>query len=181
MYAILAHGGHQYRVAEGDRLLVDRLDAEVGATVTLAPVLLTGGDGPTRTGADVAGVEVAAVVVAHRRGPKLRVFTYKAKKRSRTTRGHRSDLTEVRVAAIVGGGGTVAETAKAAPRRRRAAASAAAPAAEVEEAPQAPSTPAAVGAAAAEPQPVPTAPATRTATKRGPARESQTQESGDGA
>ena len=118
MYAILAHGGHQYRVSEGDRLLVDRLEAEVGSTVTLEPVLLTGGDGATSTGDAVAGVRVAAVVVGHVRGPKLRVFKYKAKKRYRRVQGHRSDLTEVRVESILAAG----EKAKASEAKKPRAA-----------------------------------------------------------
>ena len=128
MYAILAHGGHQYRVSEGDRLLVDRLEAEVGSTVTLEPVLLTGGEGSTSTGDAVAGVRVAAVVVGHVRGPKLRVFKYTAKKRYRRVQGHRSDLTEVRIESILASG----EAPKKA-RTTRAPKAAAEPVAAVEE------------------------------------------------
>jgi large subunit ribosomal protein L21 len=104
MYAILSHGGRQYRVSAGDRLLVDRLDAEVGSVVGLAPVLLTGGDGKTGVGTDVDGMRVAVTVLAHRRGRKLRIFKYKAKKRSRKVAGYRSDLTELRVESILAKG-----------------------------------------------------------------------------
>ena len=96
MYAILKHGGHQYRVAAGDRLLVDRLAAEIGSKVTLEPVLLVVDGDSAATGAGaLAGAKVVATVVAHRRGRKLRVFTYKPKKRHRRTLGHRSQLTEL--------------------------------------------------------------------------------------
>lgn len=96
MYAILKHGGHQYRVAAGDRLLVDRLTAEVGARVTLEPVLLVADGDSAEVGAGtVASARVIATVVAHRRGRKLRVFTYKPKKRHRRTLGYRSQLTEL--------------------------------------------------------------------------------------
>jgi large subunit ribosomal protein L21 len=104
MYAILSHGGRQYRVSAGDRLLVDRLDAEVGSVVALEPVLLTGGDGTTGLGKDIDGMRVAVTVVGHRRGRKLRIFKYKAKKRSRKMAGYRSDLTELRVESILAKG-----------------------------------------------------------------------------
>jgi large subunit ribosomal protein L21 len=105
MYAILSHGGRQYRVSAGDRLLVDRLAAEVGSVVALEPLLLTAGDGEkTAHGKDLEGMRVAATVVAHRRGKKLRIFKYKAKKRSRKVAGYRSDLTELRVESILAKG-----------------------------------------------------------------------------
>ena len=115
MYAILSHGGRQYRVSAGDRLLVDRLSAEVGSVVALEPVLLTGGDGErTGVGDDVDGMRVAATVVAHRRGRKLRIFKYKAKKRSRKVAGYRSDLTELRVDSILAKGAALPAAASAA-------------------------------------------------------------------
>ncbi|MGH7685718.1 MAG: 50S ribosomal protein L21 [Candidatus Dormibacteria bacterium] len=96
MYAILKHGGHQYRVAAGDRLLVDRLAVEIGSKVTLEPVLFVADGDKAEVGAGaVAGAKVVATVVAHRRGRKLRVFTFKPKKRHRRTLGHRSELTEL--------------------------------------------------------------------------------------
>jgi large subunit ribosomal protein L21 len=104
MYAILSHGGRQYRVSAGDRLIVDRLEAEVGSVVALEPVLLTGGDGTTGLGKDLDGVRVAVTVVAHPRGRKLRIFKYKAKKRSRKMAGYRSNLTELRVESILAKG-----------------------------------------------------------------------------
>jgi large subunit ribosomal protein L21 len=123
MYAILKHGGHQYRVTNGDRLLVDRLPAEVGATVTLEPVLLIAdGDKATSDAAGLDGAHVTAVVVSHRRGHKIRVFSYKAKKRHRRTLGHRSQLTELRVEDVVGGGKKqAAPAAKKSTARRKPA------------------------------------------------------------
>jgi large subunit ribosomal protein L21 len=104
MYAILSHGGRQYRVSAGDRLVVDRLEAEVGSVIALEPILLTGGDGATGLGREIEGMRVAATVVAHTRGRKLRIFKYKAKKRYRKVAGHRSDLTELRVESILAKG-----------------------------------------------------------------------------
>lgn len=122
MYAILSHGGRQYRVSAGDRLVVDRLDAPVGSVVALEPVLLTGGDGKTALGKDLDGLRVAVTVVAHRRGEKLRIFKYKAKKRSRKMAGYRSDLTELRVESILAKGAALPSATPAAePRPRRRA------------------------------------------------------------
>jgi large subunit ribosomal protein L21 len=104
MYAILSHGGRQYRVSAGDRLVVDRLEAEVGSVVALEPILLTSGDGKAALGKDLDGMRVAVTVVAHTRGRKLRIFKYKAKKRSRKMAGYRSDLTELRVESILAKG-----------------------------------------------------------------------------
>jgi large subunit ribosomal protein L21 len=96
VYAIVRHGGHQYRVTPGDRLLVDRLHAEVGAVVGLEPViLLADADGVAVDGASLDGIRVAATVAGHRRGKKIRVFTFKPKKRHRRTLGFRADLTEL--------------------------------------------------------------------------------------
>jgi large subunit ribosomal protein L21 len=115
MYAILQQGGHQYRVAPGDRLLVDRLGAEVGSVINLAPVLLIENDGATTVGRPVIeGARVAATIVAHPLGAKLRVFTYKPKKRHRRTFGHRSRLTELRVDALLGAGEAFPGTASTA-------------------------------------------------------------------
>jgi large subunit ribosomal protein L21 len=105
MYAILQQSGHQYRVSPGDRLVVDRLTAEVGAVVALEPVVLVAGDDGTQVGTPVVdGVRVAAVVVSHSKGGKIRVFKYKPKKRYRRTHGHRSLLTELRVEAVLAAG-----------------------------------------------------------------------------
>ena len=102
MYAILQQGGHQYRVAPGDRLLVDRLEAEVGTVVALEPVLLVHDGESATVGVPVVdGARVAALVVSHPKGKKIRVFTYKAKKRSRRTLGHRSLLTELRIHSLL--------------------------------------------------------------------------------
>src|SRR5579864_3087653 len=133
MYAILQHGGHQYRVASGDRILVDRIPVEVGSTVTLESVLLLG-DGAETDVAKGSPVEasVTATVIAHRRGRKIRVFTYKPKKRHRRTLGFRSQLTELRIDEVARG---KAEAPKAAAQPRKAASAKAEAAATAGEAP----------------------------------------------
>jgi large subunit ribosomal protein L21 len=120
MYAILQHGGHQYRVASGDRILVDRIPVEVGSTVTLESILLLG-DGAETDVAKGSPVEasVTATVIAHRRGRKIRVFTYKPKKRHRRTLGYRSQLTELLIEEV--GRGKAESKPKAAAPKRAAA------------------------------------------------------------
>src|ERR1700690_3344274 len=120
MYAILQHGGHQYRVASGDRILVDRIPVEVGSTVTLESVLLIG-DGAETDVAKGSPVEasVTATVIAHRRGRKIRVFSYKPKKRHRRTLGYRSQLTELLIDEV--GRGKADTKPKAAAPKRAAA------------------------------------------------------------
>jgi large subunit ribosomal protein L21 len=129
MYAILQHGGHQYRVASGDRILVDRIPVEVGSTVTLESVLLIG-DGAETDVAKGSPVEasVTATVIAHRRGRKIRVFTYKPKKRHRRTLGYRSQLTELRIDDVARGKADEKPKAAAKPRKAAEPAKAEAPA-----------------------------------------------------
>jgi large subunit ribosomal protein L21 len=157
MYAIVKHGGHQYRVSAGDRLLIDRITAEVGSTVTLESVLLfADGDHADVGNAAVADVTVTATVIAHRRGRKLRVFTFKPKKRRRRTLGYRSQLTELRVDELGRAGAktqraTAAKTAK--PASKRAAAAQASPVEESDKpAPAEASAKAAAADASAKPK-----------------------------
>jgi large subunit ribosomal protein L21 len=128
MYAILQQSGHQYRVSPGDRLVVDRLSAEVGSVVALEPVVLVQNDDGTQVGTPVVdGARIAAVVVSHRKGAKIRVFKYKPKKRYRRTHGHRSLLTELRVEAVLAAGEPLPEAPVAAARPAPAAEAPAAP------------------------------------------------------
>lgn len=134
MYAVIQHGSHQYRVDVGDTLLVDHVDADVGASVRLENVvLLTDGDA-TKSASELAGAVVIASVVAQRRGRKLRVMTYKPKKRHRRTMGYRSLLTELRIEEIRADGVRAAAPRRAAterpPTRGRGARAAAATQAE---------------------------------------------------
>jgi large subunit ribosomal protein L21 len=97
MYAIVSQGGHQYRVSPGERLLVDRLDNEIGSTVELTALFVAEKDGQGKLASDTV---VTAKVISHHRGRKLRVFKYKPKKRNRRTVGHRSHLTELEVQSV---------------------------------------------------------------------------------
>jgi large subunit ribosomal protein L21 len=96
-YAIISVSGKQYRVSEGERLLVDRLSEEAGKSFT-PDVLLVGGDGD----ADLSpkGVTVTARVVEHVLGKKIRIGKYKAKKGYRRHGGHRSHLSRIEIESI---------------------------------------------------------------------------------
>ncbi len=99
-YAVIKTGGKQYRVAEGQTLLVERLSGDEGATVELEPLLLAGGDDP-KFGADALGsARVTATIVGHERGPKIRIFKYKPKRGYKRRQGHRQELTRIRVDSI---------------------------------------------------------------------------------
>jgi large subunit ribosomal protein L21 len=103
MYAVVESGGKQYRAAENDVLRVEKLDAEVGAEVTLEHVLLVSRDGEVRVGAPyVDGASVVARVIRQDRGKKIEGFTFKPKKNQRKRYGHRQYFTELRVQSISG-------------------------------------------------------------------------------
>jgi large subunit ribosomal protein L21 len=102
MYAIVKTGGKQYRVEEGMTLLVERLPAEEGADVALLPLLYVDG-GDVFDGDDLAAVTVQATVVAHERGPKLRIVKFKPKRGYKRRTGHRQELTRIRVSSIAKG------------------------------------------------------------------------------
>src|SRR5256886_14644166 len=96
--AVIVSGGKQYRVAPGDRVLVDRLAAEPGSSVKFGRVLLLHEGDTIEVGAPgVDGFEIEAKVLAHSRGPKIEVLRYKSKKRVRVHRGARADLTALEI------------------------------------------------------------------------------------
>jgi large subunit ribosomal protein L21 len=102
VYAIVQFGGHQVKMVPGSVLTVDRLEEKPGAEVSFDQVLLVEKDGgEVVSGAPfVPGARVLAVVDGEARGPKIRVFIKKRRKGMRKTRGHRSDLTRIRVREI---------------------------------------------------------------------------------
>ena len=102
MYAVIETGGKQYRVEVGTELEVELLDVEPGKTVTIDRVLLVAdGDESTIGRPLVADASVSAEVVTQTRGPKLISFKYRPKARSRVKKGHRQELTVVRISDIV--------------------------------------------------------------------------------
>ena len=88
MYAIIATGGKQYKVAEGDVLKVEKLGAAAGETVTFDQVIAVSNDG-LKVGADVAGATVTATVVGEGKGKKVIVYKMHPKKNYRRKQGHR--------------------------------------------------------------------------------------------
>lgn len=101
MYAVIETGGKQYRVAAGDTIAVERLDAEAGTQVEIDRVLMVSGDAGVSIGAPVVdGAAVVATVAEHFRGPKIRVFKFKPKKRYRRTMGHRQEMTRLTIEEI---------------------------------------------------------------------------------
>ena len=101
MYAVIETGGKQYRVQEGDVLYLEKLEANVGDTVTIDKVLLMEKDGAFQVGTPVvAGAEVALKVLEHGKGEKIIVFKYKSKKNYRKKQGHRQPYTKVLVEAL---------------------------------------------------------------------------------
>jgi len=101
MYAIIRVNNKQYRVQDGAMLLVDRLQHEVGASVDGIEVLMVGDGDNVQVGTPtLAGATVAATVVRHAKGPKVRVFKYKPKKNYRRRIGARAHQTLLRIGAI---------------------------------------------------------------------------------
>src|SRR5882672_2062782 len=101
--AVIVSGGKQYRVAPGDRILVDRLAAEPGSSVKLGRVLLFSNGDEIKVGNPaVEGLDVEAKVLAHRRGPRTESLRYKSKKRVRVHHGGRSHLTALEIIAVGG-------------------------------------------------------------------------------
>jgi large subunit ribosomal protein L21 len=99
MYAIIKTGGKQYRVEQGEWLLVERLPVDDGATITLDPLLYVDGENVV-DGDDLAKVTVEAKVLAHERGPKLRIVKFKPKRGYRRRNGHRQDLTRIEITSL---------------------------------------------------------------------------------
>ncbi len=120
-YAIISVGGKQYRVREGERLLVDRLALEDGATFTPA-VLLTGGDGAAQVAP--GGVVVTAKVVRQAKGPKLTIGKYKKRTGYKRHTGFRASLTQIEIESIGGGSSKRAAKQAAAPKAESEAKSA---------------------------------------------------------
>jgi large subunit ribosomal protein L21 len=101
--AVVVSGGKQYRVAPGDRILVDRLAVEPGSSVKLDRVLLVRDGSDIKVGGPtIDGMDVDAKVLAHSRGPRIETLRYKSKKRVRVHRGGRADYTALEILAVGG-------------------------------------------------------------------------------
>ncbi|HDP89479.1 MAG TPA: 50S ribosomal protein L21 [Thioalkalivibrio sp.] len=103
MYAVIATGGKQYRVAEGDVIRVEKLSAEAGSSVDFDKVLLVGEGDSVKVGAPfVDGGKVSATIKAHGRGKKVEIVKFRRRKHHRKQMGHRQDYTEVQITGISG-------------------------------------------------------------------------------
>lgn len=101
MYAIIKTGGKQYRVAVGDNLKVESLNAEVGSQVTLSEVLAVSDGNELKVGAPfVEGASVTATVVSNGRHDKVRIFKMRRRKHSIKSAGHRQNYTELKIETI---------------------------------------------------------------------------------
>jgi large subunit ribosomal protein L21 len=103
MYAVIKTGGKQYRVTAEDVLTIEKVAGDAGASVEFTDVLMLAGSGDPKLGSPlVSGAKVVAEVVKQGRGPKLIAFKKRRRKNSRRKRGHRQDLTTVRIKEIIG-------------------------------------------------------------------------------
>lgn len=102
MYAVIKTGGKQYRVAADDVLTIEKLTGEPGDKIEFGEVLMVGGDSVKIGAPLVSGALVKAEVVEQTRGPKVIAFKKRRRKNSRRKRGHRQDLTTVKITEIIG-------------------------------------------------------------------------------
>jgi large subunit ribosomal protein L21 len=102
MYAVIASGGKQYRVAEGDTIKLEKIDAAEEASIDFDNVLMITNGDKVQVGAPyISGVKVSAVVVSHGRGKKVRIVKMRRRKNSRRQAGHRQSFTEVKITNII--------------------------------------------------------------------------------
>jgi large subunit ribosomal protein L21 len=99
-YAVFKTGGKQYRVAEGDTINVEKLDAEPGAEITFSEVLFTGAGSDVSIAADARNATVVAEVVEQFKGKKVLAYKYRRRKGYHRTVGHRRRLTKLKITAI---------------------------------------------------------------------------------
>ncbi len=116
MYAVIRTGGKQYKVAPQDVLQIEKIEGAAGETVSFSDVLMIAGEGEPSLGAPlVSGASVSAEVVEQVRGPKIVVFKKKRRNNYRRKKGHRQELTKVRILEILTGGSTSRAKAAGAP------------------------------------------------------------------
>src|SRR6476619_4749785 len=119
MFAVIRTGGKQYRVAPSDISEIERVAGEPGDIIELDEVLLLGGDSPKAGSPLIAGALVAAEVVEQTRGDKIIVFKKKRRKNYRRKKGHRQDLTLLRITEILTDGQKPSQTKVARPQPKK--------------------------------------------------------------
>jgi large subunit ribosomal protein L21 len=100
MYAVIASGGKQEKVAEGEQVRVELLDAEEGSDVSLTPVMVVDGDTVLATPEELSGASVTGRIVGVAKGPKIHGFTYKRRTNNRRRFGHRQKYSVVEITSI---------------------------------------------------------------------------------
>jgi large subunit ribosomal protein L21 len=121
MFAVIKTGGKQYKVAKDDVIRVEKLDGDAGASVELRDVMMVGNGADVTVGSPIVeGAVVTAEVVEQTRGAKIIVFKKKRRKDYQRTRGHRQELTVLRVTDISPDGKKAAAKTKAAPKAKKA-------------------------------------------------------------
>ncbi len=172
MYAVIKTGGKQYRVANGDIIEVEKLTAEAGSTISLAPVLMFNDDKSSTVGTPIVeGAAVSAEVLEQTRADKIIVFKKKRRKGYRRTMGHRQDLTVLRITDVTGKAKAAAKPAakaEAKPAAEPKPASDDAPAAKADAAPAKEAKPAAKKPATKKPAAKKAAPKKPAAKKAAP-------------
>lgn len=118
MYAVIKTGGKQYKVIAGERIKVEKIVGDVGATVVIDKVLMISDAANTTIGAPlIAGATVSATVLSHGRADKVMIFKFRRRKHYRKTQGHRQSFTEIQIGEILAAG---ASAEKAAPKATKA-------------------------------------------------------------
>ena len=100
MYAIVRSGGRQHKVAVGDIVEIDKVEAKAGDSVSLTPLLLVDGDEVTSDAGKLGKASVTAEVIAETKGPKIRIIKFKNKTGYKKRQGHRQRYTQVKVIGI---------------------------------------------------------------------------------
>ncbi|MGN0857958.1 MAG: 50S ribosomal protein L21 [Stenotrophomonas sp.] len=103
MYAVLVTGGKQYRVAQGETLRIEKLEADVGAEITFDSILMLGDADGIKIGEAVKGATVTAKVVEQGRADKVRIIKFRRRKHHMKRQGHRQYYTQIEITGIAGG------------------------------------------------------------------------------
>lgn len=103
MYAVIASGGKQEKVSEGQQVQLELLDGDEGSEISLTPVLVVDGETVLATSDQLANASVTGRIVGTAKGPKINGFTYKRRTRSRRRYGHRQHYSVVEITSITAG------------------------------------------------------------------------------
>ena len=122
MYAVIKTGGKQYKVIAGEKIKVEKLEAEVGGKVVIDKVLMISDETNTTIGAPlIAGATVSATVISQGRADKVMIFKFRRRKHYRKTQGHRQSFTEIQIGEILSAGAAKEKTVVAKPAKAKLA------------------------------------------------------------